>query len=77
MSPTIRIWAISGPLGMVVSGVITTLLIAIGALGIESTTPDCEGLGFGECLGAGIGNAIGAAIVTILVIGIISSTLGL
>ena len=73
MSPTIRIWAISGPLGMIVSSLITTLLIAIGAIGVESTNPDCQalGLGFGECIGAGIGNAIGEAIVFGFIIGIV------
>ena len=71
MSPTIRIWAISGPLGMVVSGVITTLLIAMGALGIQSTALDCEGLGIGECLGAGIGNAIGEAVAFAFIIGLV------
>ncbi|HVF24874.1 MAG TPA: toll/interleukin-1 receptor domain-containing protein [Anaerolineales bacterium] len=71
MSPTIRIWAISGPLGMIVSSLITTLLIAIGALGVESTTPDCEGLGIGECLGAGIGNAIGEAVAFAFIIGLV------
>src|SRR5215207_152821 len=71
MSPTIRIWAISGPLGMVVSGVITTLLIAMGAPGIQSTALDCEGLGIGECLGAGIGNAIGEAVAFAFIIGLV------
>ena len=51
MSPTIRIWAISGPLGMVVSGLITALMVAVGAITVQSAEPDCNGVGFGECLG--------------------------
>ncbi|MBT7191098.1 MAG: toll/interleukin-1 receptor domain-containing protein [Anaerolineae bacterium] len=68
MSPTIRIWAISGPLGMVVSGVVTALMVALGAISIQGNDVSCEGLGFGECLGAGIGNAIGEVIVLVLII---------
>src|SRR5215211_2919327 len=34
MSPTIRIWGISGPLGMIVSGLVTSLMIAVGAVSV-------------------------------------------
>jgi hypothetical protein len=71
MSPTIRIWGISGPLGMVVSGLITSLMVAVGALGIETTAPNCEGLSFGECFGAVLGNAFGQAIVFAFILGIV------
>ena len=70
MSPTIRIWAISGPLGMVVSGLITSVLIAIGAISVQSTDPDCSG-GFGNCVGQIIGSAIGEAIALVIFIGIV------
>ena len=62
MSPAIRIWGISGPLGMLVSGIITTLMLAVGALSVESVSPSCEGLGFRDCAGQIIGSAVGEAI---------------
>ncbi len=68
MSPTIRIWGISGPLGMIVSGLITALLIAVGVLGAQIATPDCSGLGLGDCLGQIIGSAILVGIVTVVLI---------
>jgi hypothetical protein len=66
MSPTIRIWGISGPLGIIVSGLITTLMLAIGAISVQSTAPDCSGLGFRECLGQAFGNVLGEAIGVII-----------
>jgi hypothetical protein len=68
MSPTIRIWGISGPLGMVVSGLITALMIAFGALGVQSAEPDCAGIGLGECVGQIFGAAIGEAIALVILI---------
>lgn len=62
MSPTIRIWAISGPIGMIVSGLITAGMVAVGAITSQETQTNCDGLSFGQCLGAGIGNALGDAI---------------
>ncbi|HEU0295799.1 MAG TPA: toll/interleukin-1 receptor domain-containing protein [Anaerolineales bacterium] len=67
MSPTIRIWGISGPLGMIVSGIITAILLGIGAISVQSIEPDCSG-GFGECVGQIIGSAIGEAIGLIIII---------
>ncbi|HSO11717.1 MAG TPA: toll/interleukin-1 receptor domain-containing protein [Anaerolineales bacterium] len=71
MSPTIRIWAISGPLGMIASGLITSLMLATGAIAIQSASPDCNGLGFNECVGqifgAALGQAIGMVILILLV----------
>src|SRR5688572_18696703 len=66
MSPTIRIWGISGPLGMIVSGLITIFLLAIGALSAQTVEPDCNS-GFGDCVGQVIGSAIGEAIGLFLV----------
>jgi hypothetical protein len=68
MSPTIRIWGISGPLGMIVSGLITWLMVTVGAITLQSPETNCDGLSFGQCLGAGIGNAIGSVIVFALII---------
>jgi len=61
MAPTIRIWGISGPVGMLVSGVITAIMIGVGAISVQSIEPDCSG-GFGECVGQVIGSVIGQAI---------------
>lgn len=69
MSPTIRIWAVSGPLGMIVSGVITIFMLAIGAISVQIAKPDCSG--FGECLGQAIGSAIGEAIGTFFLIAVV------
>ena len=68
MSPTIRIWGISGPLGMVVSGLITSVMIAVGALGVQGADPDCSEIGFGDCLGQILGSAIGEAIALAIII---------
>ena len=70
MSPTIRIWGVSGPLGMIVSGLITAIMLAVGAITSQSATPDCSGT-LGECvgqiIGSAIGEVIGLLIVTLLV----------
>ncbi len=68
VSPTIRIWGISGPLGMVVSGLVTALMAAAGAITVEKAAPNCSGLGFGECMGQIIGSAIGQAIALVILI---------
>ena len=66
MSPTIRIWGISGPLGMLVSGVITAVMIALGAVSVQPRELDCTGIA--QCIGAAFGNAIGEAIGLIILI---------
>ena len=68
MSPTVRIWGISGPLGMLVSGLITSVMLAVGALSMPGANPDCSGSGFGDCLGQIIGSALGEAIGLIILI---------
>jgi hypothetical protein len=68
MSPTIRIWGISGPLGMIVSGLITSIMIAVGTLSVQGIEPDCGGAGFGECAGQIFGAALGQAIGTVILI---------
>lgn len=62
MSPTIGIWGISGLLGMIVSGLVTAFVIAVGMISVPSADTDCSGIGFGDCLGQIIGGAIGEAI---------------
>jgi hypothetical protein len=71
MSPTIRIWAVSGPLGMIVSGLITIFMLAIGAISVQVAGPDCSGIGFGDCLGQIVGSAIGEAIGTFILIAVV------
>ncbi len=68
MSPTIRIWGISGPLGMLVSGLITSLMIAMGAISAQGAEPDCSGVGLGDCMGQIIGSALGEAIGLVILI---------
>jgi hypothetical protein len=63
MRPSITIWLLGGPLGLVVSIIITGLLAVAGVqFAGNSASADCSGLGFGECLGQGLGIAIGDAI---------------
>jgi hypothetical protein len=57
MSPTIRIWGISGPLGIIGSGLIAYL----STLGFEGAEANCDGVGFGDCVGSIIGTALGNA----------------
>lgn len=71
MSPTIRIWAISGPLGMIVSGIVTAIMIAVGAIGVQSAEPECNSLSLGECIGAIFGSVIGQAVAFVLIVMII------
>jgi hypothetical protein len=58
MSPTIRVWAISGPLGMIVSGIVTALM----------TEPNCDNLNFVQCIGSIFGNAIGEFVALVFII---------
>jgi hypothetical protein len=71
MAPTIRIWTISGPLGMIVSGAIISLMVATGAIAMQNAALDCSGLGFGDCagqiLGAAFGNIIGIVILILVI----------
>jgi hypothetical protein len=69
MSPAIRNWVISGPLGMLISGGTTATLWALGAITSgQSSLPDCAGRSFGDCLGMSIGASIGQAIGTFIII---------
>jgi hypothetical protein len=68
MSPTIRIWGISGPLGMVVSGIITAILLGIGVIGFPAIRPEeCSG-GFGQCIGQIIGTAVAGVFIFALIV---------
>ena len=50
MSPSIRIWALSGPLGMIISGISTVAMLIIGVIGIKYESPNCQGLGIAACI---------------------------
>lgn len=66
MSPTIRIWGFSGPLGMLVSGAITALMVSVGMISLQQRELNCEGIS--QCIGAAFGNAIGEAIGLVILI---------
>ena len=50
MSPTIRIWAISGPLGMLISGVITVIMLIVGVISTKYSQLNCQGEPITPCL---------------------------
>ena len=68
MSPAIRIWGISGPLGMIVSGLITVIMVGVGTISAQGADPQCEGIGFGDCLGQIVGSALGEFIGTVILV---------
>jgi hypothetical protein len=68
MSPTIRVWGISGPLGMLVSGIITAVMVAVGAIGVQSAEPNCDNLNFGQCIGSILGTAIGGFVALVFLV---------
>jgi hypothetical protein len=68
MSPTIRIWAISGPVGMIISGILTVVMLIIGILNVQTAPADCTNGGISQCLGQIFGSAIGQTIATMLLI---------
>ena len=70
MSPTIRVWGISGPLGMIVSGLITIVMISLGAFSLQGTDVTCTA-GLGDCIGQLIGSAIGELLVLFLLVGLV------
>jgi hypothetical protein len=68
MEPTIRIWSFTGPIGALVVGVITTVLVAAGVISTQSINIDCDGLSLSQCLGTGIDGAMGQVLATALTI---------
>ena len=64
MAPAIWIWAVSGPIGAVISAA-----VAFGVPFVANgPSRDCTGLTPGECLAQGVGAAIGEAIGQVIVI---------
>ncbi len=68
MAPSVRIWVASGLLGVVVSGLGTALLMAVGALTVAASEVDCSNLSLGDCFGASLGSTLGAAIGTLILV---------
>ena len=68
MSPTIRIWAISGPVGMVISGIFTVVMLLIGIISIQTQPVNCTNAGIAECLVQILGNSIGQTIAVVLLV---------
>lgn len=66
ISPSIRIWAVSGPLGVFVSGLVTVFMLAIGVIGIQTTDINCDGLAFNDCVGSIAGQALGEMMALVL-----------
>lgn len=75
MSPTLWIWAISGPVGMIISGFLTVIMLVIGIVSIKNPPSNCASLGFGNCLSAIFRNAQGENLATYLGIGALFSLL--
>ena len=66
MSPAIRIWGISGPLGMLLSGLITASLVAVGTISIQQQELNCEGIS--QCIGAAFGQVVGEFFITVFLV---------
>jgi hypothetical protein len=68
MSPSIRIWIMSGPLGLVLSVAVTYVLVMIGAVTFPTLEPDCSTGGLGDCVGQIIGSALGSMVAMLFMI---------
>lgn len=68
ISPTIRVWAINGPIGMIISGILTVIMLVIGLIDAQNELPQCPGIGFVECLNQIFVSAYREPFGTILVI---------
>ncbi len=75
ISPTIRIWAFSGPLGMIISGIITVIMLVIGVISVQNANPNCQGLPATQCLNQIFRNAYEENIRTIIFIIVVFSIL--
>lgn len=50
MAPTIRIWLVSGPLGMIISSAIVSFMLIAGLIAMQNELTACEGTEFGACM---------------------------
>jgi hypothetical protein len=57
ISPTIRIWAVSGPLGMIISGIMTVITLIVGVINIQDKIPSCPRGDLVPCLSRILSNA--------------------
>jgi hypothetical protein len=57
-----------GPLGTLVSGVITTIMVAAGVISIQTANVNCGDLSFTQCLFTGLGNVVSQAVAMALTI---------
>ena len=71
MSASIRIWALSGPLGMIISGITTVVMLIVGVIGTKYENPNCQGIGVVPCLDQIIKNAYLEDVSTITLIAVI------
>jgi len=71
MSPTIRIWGISGPLGLIVSGTATWIMYSMGILRMPEIALNCDDLGVIECVFMSLITAIIGAVLLLIFLVII------
>lgn len=71
MSPTILIWAIHGPLGIIISGIITTIMLIAGVISTGYEQPSCQRTEFVQCLSQIYRNAYQQDIATIFLIAVV------
>ena len=71
ISPTIRIWAISGPFGMIISGIITVIMLIIGVISTATSSLPCRGISDMQCLGQIFNNAYREDVRTIILISVV------
>jgi len=68
MSPTIRIWVFSGPLGMIISGILTVIMLVVGIISTQNASQNCQGIPFAQCLSQIFSGAYEENIRTIMLI---------
>lgn len=49
MSPTIRIWLVSGPLGVLITSAAVGMMLITGLIALQDELPACDSTDFGEC----------------------------
>lgn len=75
MSLTIWVWAIHGPAGMIVSGIVTTIMLIAGIITTQYEYPDCQRTDLLQCLSQIYNNAYQADIATISIIVVVFTLL--
>lgn len=75
MSPTIRIWTVSGPVGMLISSFLTVIVLVIGIFNTRNHIPTCLGISLGKCMDQILASADGGTLTSILLIAAVFSLL--